>query len=372
MTTFRENVLRIIAVLGLLAVLLLGAWGIIQIAFVLPSFFGNIGGAVFSGNSTSKTESISASVPISVTAGQPFKLTWAHTNKNGEYSYAVSVSCESNLTIAAPVPTGAWSNVPCNTPFNYISASTSMPLVAVLAKGTTTAHPTFTVTATKLSTGAVTATGKVSTTVSAGTTTTQPKPTTTTTTTTKPRSSGSTYYPSGRTTNLYGYADLAVTIQSANSTNGNVAVVFTVANIGTNVSPANWTFNAVLPINGSYTYPAGPQQALYPGDKIVYTLRFAGDTTVQSNCTYPYPYPQAVSGGPGTCNAYGPCNIPGYPTNYYPLQPQYQYASPCTGYTGSGYAWGNVQSVSIQVDPYNLVREVSKANNYTTASYYAY
>jgi hypothetical protein len=42
--TFRENALRVIAVLGLIAILLLGAWGIIQIAFALPTFFSGLGG----------------------------------------------------------------------------------------------------------------------------------------------------------------------------------------------------------------------------------------------------------------------------------------------------------------------------------------
>src|SRR3989338_7670135 len=46
---FKENLVRVVAVLGLIAVLLLGAWGIIQLAFFIPTLFsgpGNVTPAV--------------------------------------------------------------------------------------------------------------------------------------------------------------------------------------------------------------------------------------------------------------------------------------------------------------------------------------
>ncbi len=367
MNNFKDNVLRLVAVIGLLAVLLLGAWGIIQIAFVLPSFFNNMGGAI-SGlfRHAPAAEQLTISIPAGVVAGQPFVLNWSHTNKQGEHSYAVSYSCESGLSVVAPVPTGSYTQVPCDTPFNYINASSSMPLVAILGSGTKTAHPTLTVTATALQSGAVTATAHAATTVSpAKTTATAAKPSTTPVVSKPPTSAsnqgGGTYYPSGRTNNLYGYPDLAVRITSASSQSGNVTVVFSVQNIGTNVVSANWTFTATLPINGSYVYPAGPQQLLYPGDKIVYTLRYSGGSYNNAN--------QYYCGYPG----YQPYNYGGY-GNSYNYQYQYQQVSPpypCVGYQGSG-AIGGIQTVSVQVDPYNLVPEVSKINNYASATYYGY
>ena len=42
-TPVRDLFLRTIAVLGLIAILLLGAWGIIQLAFAIPSGLGDFG-----------------------------------------------------------------------------------------------------------------------------------------------------------------------------------------------------------------------------------------------------------------------------------------------------------------------------------------
>src|SRR3989338_2680 len=53
--TFREHILRVVAVIGLIAVLLLGAWGIIQLAFFIPTFLGNIGGSLTAKNEAPKT-----------------------------------------------------------------------------------------------------------------------------------------------------------------------------------------------------------------------------------------------------------------------------------------------------------------------------
>ena len=75
---FREHAIRIAAIVGLVAVLLLGAWGIIQLAFVIPNFFSNLG----SGRSAAP-ETLSASVPLSVTSGQSFPLSWTHRNSSG-------------------------------------------------------------------------------------------------------------------------------------------------------------------------------------------------------------------------------------------------------------------------------------------------
>lgn len=364
MQTFWDNVLRVVAVIGLLAVLLLGAWGIIQIAFLLPSFFGGL----FGGHTTTNApgETVSVSVPATATAGTPFNITWSHSNKSGEYSYVVSYSCETGFAVAAPVPTGSWVQVPCNTPFNYTNASSSMQLVGVLATSTKSAKPTFTVAATKLSTGVITARGTAATSISAPVGTTSTKPTTTTPakTTTK---SGGTYYASGRTSNLYGYPDLAVTIDSVQSIGGNAAVIFTIKNVGTNVSPNNWTFNATIPQNGTYVYPSGPQQALYPGDRIVYTLRYSETSGYNgaAPCTgYSFPCAAPTTyGGPGSCNQYGPCTVPGY-VNYTITPNQYSYS-----YSGG---WANQQVVSIQVDPFSLFNEVTKANNWASQYYIAY
>jgi hypothetical protein len=357
-TTFKEAVLRIIAVIGLLAILLLGAWGIIQLAFFISSLFSNAGGAVSTVTTTQTHESVTISVPASATPGTPTTINWNLSGGSANYSYALSYSCTTGLTFKAPVPTGATQSVPCNTPFNYTQATNSLTITPVYS-GTTDAQTTITVTATNLSTGAIVASATGNMTVVG-----VKKAAAATTYTTSPKT---TYVASGRTTNLYGYPDLAVSIVSATSRSGNATVQFVVQNLGTNVSPANWSFNAILPINGSYTYPSGPQRALYPGDKIVYTLNFSDYSNSTYNSGYTY----------GTCNQYGPCAVPGYSGGY---------STGCVGYSGNcigsqaynpytttsynpyGYAQ-TTKAVTIQVDPYNYIYELTKANNYATANY---
>lgn len=313
-TPFRENLMRVIAVLGLIAILLLGAWGIIQLAFYLPTFFGNFGKA---------KETLTVSVPAQTTSDKAAALSWKHAGKDGEYSYSVSYSCAAGLEFAAPVPTGNYQLVQCDTPFNYVSASTSMQIIPVLAAGTKNATTTVTVAATHLADGTIAVRGKANTTVSASTTGTtvavpDTKPAVKPATSNKPTS---TYVPSGRTTNLYGYADLAVQITSAPQSvpaGSRIALQFVVTNIGTNAAQAGWVFNAVLPYNPVYVYPSVGQQMLYPGDKIVYTL--------------------------------------GYD------------AVPANGYS----YYGNQSQATINVDTNNYVPELNEANNSATVGYQVY
>ncbi|HEY4502190.1 MAG TPA: CARDB domain-containing protein [Candidatus Paceibacterota bacterium] len=314
-TTFRENMLRVIAVLGLIAILLLGAWGIIQLAFYLPTFFSNWGSA---------KETLSVSVPAQTTSDKAAALSWKHTGKSGEYSYSASYTCAPGLQFAAPVPTGSYQIVACDTPFNYVSASSSMQIIPVLAKGQKNATTTLSVAATRLADGTIAVRGKAQTTVAASTTQATSATTATKPAATKPATTqkpASTYVPSGRTANLYGYADLIVQITSAPESapaGARVSLQFVVTNIGTNVAPAGWVFNATLPYNPIYVYPSGGQQMLYPGDKIVYTL---GYDAVSTN---------------------------GY--NYY----------------------GSQSTATINIDTNNYVAESSEANNTASAVYQVY
>ncbi|MES2007050.1 MAG: hypothetical protein V4436_03005, partial [Patescibacteria group bacterium] len=143
------------------------------------------------------------------------------------------------------------------------------------------------------------------------------------------------YTAAPRVASLYGLSDLKVTISSVtslSSVQGRVAVSFVVENIGTNVALSGWTFNAQLPLQPTYTYQSQGQQALYPGDKIAYTLTY-DDPRYQQNqnqyCTLQYPnyncnnqyynqnqnyYNQNTYNNTGTCYTYngyqnvaGPC-----------------------------------------------------------------
>ena len=65
-----------------------------------------------------------------------------------------------------------------------------------------------------------------------------------------------------------------------------------------------------------------------------------------------------VYGGPGTCNAYGPCNIPGYAPNVY------GYNYPPT--------YNRTQNATVTADPYGLIWENSKTNNTAGITYQIY
>lgn len=320
--TFRENLLRVIAVLGLIAILLLGAWGIIQLAFYLPTFFSNFG---------QTRETLSVSIPAQTISDKAFDLTWKHAGKkSGEYSYSVSYTCADGLAFAVPVPTGAFQLVACDTPFNYVGATSTMPLIPVLAPQTARASTTVVVAATRLADGTIATKATAKTIVSASTTpattptpaATTPKPTTKpTTTATKPTT---TYVPSGRTQNLYGVGDLAVQITSAPTqaqAGSRISLQFVVTNIGTNAVAAGWMFNAVLPYQPIYVYPSAAQQMLYPGDKIVYTLGY--DV------------------------------VPAQGYDYY-------------------QSYGGQAQATIEIDPLNYVQEASDYNNTAVSTYQVY
>lgn len=349
--TFREHVLRVIAVIGLIAVLLLGAWGIIQLAFIIPGWF--------SGLSTSapKSESLSVSVPAAVTSGSAFPVSWTHKNGSGQYTYSISYSCADGVSVKAPLPTGAAQAVECNTPFNYINASTTSPLIATVS-GSKAVSVTFTVSATKLSSASTTVTGKATTSINpAQKSTTTTKPTTTKTTTTKPTT---TYTASGRTTNLYGMPDLAVRIVSNPGTvraGQQVSLQFVVENVGTNVTPSNWNFSATLPYNPVYTYQSQGQQALYPGDKIVYTLGYTATANYGAGTPGYSAYP-----------TYTDPNYPGWSYPYYSIGGDYQYNN---GYAYPGYGSGT-QTASVTVDPMGYIYEATKANNTASITYQVY
>lgn len=368
--TFRERALRVVAVIGLIAVLLLGAWGIIQLAFGIPTFFSNVTnfGGIF--NREPAKEALTVSVPTAVLSERAFPVTWKHNNKSGEYSYTISYSCVEGVSITAPLPNGSGQKIACNTPFNYLNATSSSPLIANLT-GTSPKSVTVTVAATKLSSGIITATASSTTSVNplsktaTSTSTTGTKKPTTTKPSTQTGSNGS-YVPSGRTTNLYGLPDLAVRITNPGSVrNGSrVALQFVVENVGTNVSPSNWSFTAALPYNPTYTYQSAGQQALYPGDKIVYTLGY------DAIGTQGYPTYDPYTTYPGMQNCYGP-EYYGYSWCAYQPAANVGYQPHTTSYP-PGYYPTQSQSVSISVDPYGYVAEANKYNNTATITYTLY
>lgn len=367
--------MRVVAIFGLIVILLLGAWGIIQIAFALYGFLGHTG----STTSTNKTESVVVSAPSSITSGSPFNLSFAHQNSNGNYAYDISYSCAAGLSVQAPLPTGALQNVPCNTPFNYTGATANMPLTPTIS-GSAPVAVTWSVAARNLATNKTTATGVATMSVVPGATT-KPAATGSTsgtkTTTTKP---STTYVPAQRTQTLYGSPDLAVSISNVSGNNGQYSATFTIQNVGTNITPSNWTFNAWLPTASGYTYTSAPQQALRPGDKIIYTLSFnLGSSYSYSGYSYMsnYQYGNGYYYYPSTCGyttnyTYnGAYSYPGYNYNCTPQYTNYNYynTNPYGQYQPTyGLPTQTGGTMTITVDPNNYVSESSEGNNTASAT----
>ena len=341
---FRENFIRIAALLGLLAVLLLGAWGIIQLAFFIPSLFNTAGSTLSSALTSTSAEELSVRVPPgTMTAEHIFPVSWAHTGGKGAYSYSVSYSCTDGLSLVAPLPNGSYQPVACNTPFNYIQATSSMPLVALVqsAQPLTT---TISISATELSSGAISKTANTQLSVAS----TQ-KPAATIVAPAVQKLAAAKSAPT-----LYGQADLTVRIVYAvpNYNTNRTTVEFVVENIGTNVAPYGWSVETSIPFNGSYPYNSGPQKKLNPGDNIRYTLSY------QNSDDKNYAYTNPVY--PGACLSYIPSGCIGSGTGY--------------GYTNySGYSYtGSVherKTLVITVDPQNQIYENNKSNNTASASY---
>ncbi len=300
----------------------------------------------------------------------------------GAHSYTVSYSCQASLTVKAPTSAGQYQTVSCNTPFNYTNATNQMPLIATVAKGATLSA-TFTVSAVELDNNAVTASNSATVSIVGA----QTSPASGNTTTSSGSGASQTYVPAATRPALYGYADLAVQILSVNplsSYQNQTSMQFQVSNVGTNVAQSGWTLNAVLPLSPTYTYTSAAQQALYPGDKIVYTLTYTNPNPQNNQvCTQQYPN--------YNCNT-GYNNV--YPYN---TQPTYPYQQTCYSYNGyqnvpvactnndgtaynqnynntypyNGYGYqGGL--ITITADPQNFIYDLNRANNTASIAAPAY
>ena len=279
--SFRESALRAISIIGLVAILILGAWGIIQLVVGFSDFW--------SGYSTSTivtqkdtAEHLTITTPVSLTSDQPFTLSWAHPNSAGKYAYTISYACSGDLAFAAPTPAGQMRIVPCHTPFNFTNATGSVQLIPVLHTKNSMST-TFIVDARRLSdnTSAASSTSAVVSVTPLVVAPTTPAVTTSikAVTPVKKPTTTSSYASSGRTTNLYGSPDLVVTIISITpDASGRNQARFVISNKGTNVATRGWDFYAQLPLDPPYTFVSQSQQALYPGDKVVYTLGYDAPT----------------------------------------------------------------------------------------------
>ncbi len=372
--TFRDRAFQALGILGFIAILLLGAWGIFRIVTSLPGIFNNLTASV--GSSSSEEEKLTVTSPQgSIASGAPTTIAWTHSGLpaaqgsaqaggSGNYTFTASYDCHDGLTVAAQLPNGSSQSVPCNTPFNFTNSQSSIAITPTYT-GTQDIGVTFTVSAIALETGAVTTSAQRSVTL-LHTEKAAPAEPTKPATPAKPTTPSSTvtYVNSTRPSNPNGWSDLAVSILSTGviSPSGvytpgsavhlgqRAGVQFQISNVGDKTVPAGWNFNAVLPLPTPYTYNAASQSELAPGASVVYTLGFDGFGGNNFNCYQNPNYPYNT-----VCPQNNNC--------YYPQGATYPYTCPIA----QPYA-GNL-IVTIVADPLGYIPEINKANNNASATF---
>ena len=321
---------------------------------------------------------MSVTAPSLTNSGEPFTLSWAHTGGSGNYAYQISYACADGLSLKAPLPTGGTQSVPCNTPFNYTNAMGALVLTPSVT-GNKQISASFTVSAIDLAHNTTNASG-------AATMTVLPAKSVSTTKTTSSASSGTKYIPATKVAStLYGLPNLTATIVSTSPTATGYSVEFLIKNTGTNTTPAGWSFAANVPTNAlavssGYNYQSQAQQALHPGDSILYTMNFSlsaaqsyypyNNTYNNNYSNYPYPtncgyqqsytyngYANYPNGSTYTCN-----------TNYNNSYNNYGYGYSYQNYNYQNYNYGS-RVFSVMADPSGYISETSKTDNTASVSF---
>lgn len=295
---FRDIVTKTLAIIGVVAVLLIGMWLAVNTVKMVPRLASSLAAAMVSMTSLFVPgERIEVTAPDTIENGTAFDVSWDHINKAKRGAYAFAFTCSGDLYFTSTLSEGG-EIITCNTPF------TSKDLVG---KITLTAHskavaPVDTdliIAFTEEGATKVSAETRIATTVNPSKVA-EVKPSTPTntgitgTTPTKPKTPGSTssqtYTFTGNTTpsNPNGTVDLRVkilevgvvdkvsgefTASSSININARVAVRFAIENIGTKTSGA-WAFIAQLPTIPFHSFESAEQIPLAPGDRIEYTIGF--------------------------------------------------------------------------------------------------
>ena len=300
---------NILAVAGFIILIVIIVWG----AYHLLRLTGSGVSSLFS-RFSGKSDTISLAAPTgSVQSGKTFPLSWKFTpSENGTYAFLYQ--CKSGFRFDMTVGASMNAAIPCGNAFT-IGSNTNLSLTPVLSGTSTIDVPISVVFMPSATTSTVRPQGTATVHVVAGTATTE-SATTNTKTTPAVKTTGGTKTTTG--TYAQGPADLSVRIiatgvidaygnfvqRAPMNPNEIAAVKFDIGNIG-GTSTGLWYFTVQLPTDPMYTYQSPAQMSLAPGGHIENILRFR---------------PMNAGGG----------------------------------------------QVSVWVDPQNLVRESSEANNNAT------
>jgi hypothetical protein len=283
----RDAGIRVLAAIGLVAVLAFATWGMVRVSEKAPVALVNLTAAVASLSSqffpTSETGELTFLMPTrNAVSGKPFTFSWGG-NHAGPYTF--SYACRDGLTFEIPGGLSERETIACDTPFSFSNTTNTLTLIPSSAKNRFLDVAIAIETADELVSGSTIMTvvnesiaidGMGNDVVAV--TPLQPR------TETEVIGVGTQTVsdPNGKT-DLIGYL-LAVGYIDENTNqfvatssierSAKAAVRFEVRNIGTK-SSGEWNFKAELPTSPSHTYePREIQQSLNPGERIEFTLSF--------------------------------------------------------------------------------------------------
>ncbi|MEN9390150.1 MAG: hypothetical protein RLZZ283_250 [Candidatus Parcubacteria bacterium] len=299
---------KALAVVGFLAILVVGMWGSASLATGVPATLKSIAAAIVSITSifvpASETIAVTAS-DYSPESGSPVTFSYTHDSRTVVGSYIFRYSCANGLIVTS-TQNGAEEQIFCNVPFHFIPTGSSLVVTPVsktdkfvdleifidfvpngASTPTVTGSTVVTVENTEL-TGSGGTLGGGTTVTPTPTVPTTPKPTKpsagTPTTVVTPINTIPGSNPNGQVDLVgriieVGIVDNATGAFTASTTpvrrpqGGRVAIRFAIENAGTKTSPT-FAFNAVLPTFPGHVYSSPNQVALNPGDRIEYTIGF--------------------------------------------------------------------------------------------------
>lgn len=283
----RQAVGRALAIFAFIFVIVVGIFGSLFLARSIPGLFGGAASAITSifvsdepnaenGSSAPAPQSLTLSTSLAtVEHGGTVILSWNHSGKTTDGAYTFRYECTSGISFASPAA------VACDTPLTLAENQNSIVLTA---RSTATEDRSATLRVDFVPEGSSVASisGSIPVTVKKPVST-QPTSGTGTTVT----------YPTTAPSDPNGHVDLSVRVvavgivnknsgvfyavqnPSRSSINDSIAIRFEIKNNGTKTSP-QWYFRANLPTAQSYTFNSQSQNALRPGESIIYTLAFDG------------------------------------------------------------------------------------------------
>lgn len=309
---FAGAAVRTLALIGIVAVLLVGLWGAVIAARAVPGLFSAVpntfsalASAVVSVTSTfipaakEKTLTI-VPPPAPVQSGESFVLSWKYDRKGVKGEYTLSFACADGVSLSSPTKSGAMGTVPCDTQFEFLNVNDAVVLTARTAQKEST-EISVAITFTPSGQGEPAVSGAALLTVENG----SPEDKTPEGADEKPRTGGGiTAGPETTTVEITsgtapariesdpkGLADLAIHMietgvvdeasgeftankaPSRSATGKRIAVRFYIENSGTKMSD-EWFFVAHLPTTPPHAYTSPIEQTLGPGERIEFTLGF--------------------------------------------------------------------------------------------------